>query len=617
MKARIKETDVSLPYLNHGYFYYKKTFKGQQYRVHFRKLENSKKEELLVDENAMASGKKYFDFAWKDISPDTKLMAYAVDYIGHRDYELHIQDFVTKKNLSDSVTNIDSFVWSADSAGFYYTKEDETKRSAYLYFHKLGTETKLDPLIFEEKDPLFSLGLSGSRDDSFVWLESHSKDTAHVQYIEQRKDPLKLQSVRKRKTGLMEYLDNYGQGFVLMTNDRGVNFRILLIPNGEAKSESHWQELLPHDPNVYIASTDVFRDFMVIRLRIQGKSSLRFYRFDEKDFYDLPIDESNYSISGGTNMEFAPQVYRFEYESMITPLSVVDVEIGTWKQKLLKRQEVASGYKSSDYVTEYFMAPSHDGVLVPIQLVYKKGLKLGPPTPLLLYGYGAYGSATDPDFSTNRFSLLDRGFVYAEALVRGGSDLGRKWYLDGKMKNKKNSFLDFIAAAEELIRRQYTSPDRLVISGASAGGLLIGAVTNMRPELFKIAWLTVPFVDVLNTMSDASLPLTTEEYLEWGNPHDKREYEWIKEYCPYTNLGVHSRRYPTMLVKASLHDSQVPYWEAAKYVAKLRSLKTDSNPILFRTDLSAGHSGSSGRYDYLKDRAFDYAFLLRTLKVER
>lgn len=606
MLARIKETDESVPYRDKGYWYYTREVEGQQYAIHCRRKGTMQApEEVLLDVNELAKGKSFTALGVFDTSPDGKLLAYSVDFDGHRDYKLQVKNLTTGTLLADSVTNVSSIAWANDNRTLFYVRENEAKRASKLYRHRVG-EAK-DVLLYEEKDELFNVGVGTTRSDGWIVVTSVSKDTSDARVIPADKPDTPLRVVAKRRTGHEYYVDHRGTEFWIRTNDKGRNFRLVRAPVADP-AEKNWKQVLAHRKLVMLEEVDLFKDHWVARERDDGLLKLRVTDFATRESHYIDMPEAVYSTGAGNNAEFDTGLLRFVYESYVTPRSVFDYDVKARKRTLLKQQPVLGGYKPEDYASEMLMARAADGTSIPISLVYKKALRKGGPQPLLLYGYGSYGIPMDAGFRSSRLSLLDRGMVFATAHIRGGGDRGRLWYDDGKLRRKLNTFTDFIACAEYLQATGWTAPDRVVIMGGSAGGLLMGAVTNMRPDLFKAVVSKVPFVDVLNTMLDATLPLTTEEYIEWGNPNKAADYKYMRRYSPYDNIA--KAAYPAMLVEASLNDSQVPYWEAAKMVARLRAMKTDSNVLLLKTILDAGHGGASGRYDYLKDLAFTYAFIL-------
>ena len=606
MLARIKETDESVPYRRHGYWYYQREVEGLQYPIYCRRRGGmDAPEEVILDVNELAKGRKFTAVGTWEVSPDTTKLAYTVDFTGFRQYTLHVKDLATGELLPDTAPRVTSLAWAADSRTLFHVEEDETtKRSYRLLRQVLGGETTP---VYEEADEQFDIGVGETRSERYIVLGSNSKDTSEARILPADRPGDDFRLVEKRKPGLEYYLDHHGDDFYIRTNDKGRNFRVVSAPVADP-SRKNWREVLGHRPLVMLEEIDLFKDFWVAVERDKGLLRMRVTEFASGKSHYIDFDEAVYTAHPGINYEFDTQQLRFVYESLVTPRSWYRYDMAERTRELLKRQPVLGGYNPDDYASEALTAVAKDGTRIPISLVYRKSLRGKGPQPLLLYGYGSYGVPIDPTFRSSRISLLDRGMIFAIAHIRGGGDRGRLWYDDGKLMKKKNTFTDFIACADSLVRRKYTAPDRLVIQGGSAGGLLMGAVVNMRPELFKAVVSQVPFVDVMTTMLDASLPLTVGEYLEWGNPNQPRAYKYMRSYSPYDNLKKGA--YPSMLVETSLNDSQVMYWEPAKYVAKLRTLKTDGNPLLLKTIMEAGHGGASGRYDALKELAFTYSFIL-------
>ena len=606
MLARIQETDESVPYRRRGDWYYQREVQGLQYPIYCRRRGSMEApEEVLVDENELAKGHAYCALGTFDVSPDGTLLAYTVDFSGFRQYTLHVKDLRTGELTRDTAVRVTSSAWAADSRTLFYVQEHETtKRSYRLRRLALGGA---DDIVYEEKDELFDLGVCDSRSERFIVLAIVSKDTSEIRVLPADEPAAAPRVLVPRRKGREYYVEHRGDEFFIRTNDKGRNFRLVRAPVDDP-SPRNWKQVLPHRPMVMLEQVEVFRDFWVAVERDRGLVKLRITDFATGKGRHVEFDEAVYAAHPGTNAEFATDRFRFVYTSLVTPRSVYDDVVRTGERILLKRYPVLGDYDPAQYASEALTAVAKDGTRIPISLVYRKSMRAKGPQPMLLYGYGSYGIPIDPYFRTSRISLLDRGMIFAIAHVRGGGDRGRLWYEAGKLLRKKNTFTDFIACAESLVRRRYTSPDRLVIQGGSAGGLLMGAVTNMRPDLFKAVVSQVPFLDVLTTMLDRSLPLTVGEYLEWGNPNERRYYKYMRSYSPYDNLAKGA--YPAILVETSLNDSQVMYWEPAKYVAKLRTLKTDANPLLLKTIMEAGHGGASGRYDALKELAFTYSFIL-------
>ncbi|MBK6426220.1 MAG: S9 family peptidase [Blastocatellia bacterium] len=615
MLGRINETDVNVPYRQDGFYYYTRTQAGKQYPILCRKWGNlDAPEKVLLDQNEMAAGGKYFSLGDVEVSNDGHLLAYTTDTTGFRQYSLHIRDLRTNKTLTDTAERVTSLNWANDNKTLFYTQEDAvTKRSDKFYRHVVGRTG--DDLLFDEKDEKFSVWSYRTRSRGYVVLVSFSSTTSENRYVSADRPGEAPTLLLPRRENHEYYVEHRGDRFYIRTNDTGKNFRLVTAPISDARVEN-WMELVPARKDVMLEGVECFANFNVLQERRQGVPQLRIVDAKSGESHDVVFPEPVYSISGGSNEEFDAVKYRLNYESFVRPESVYDYDIGSRKLELLKQQEVLGGYDPAKYASERIEATATDGTNVPISIVYRRDLARDGSRPLLLEGYGSYGSSNDVDFSSNRLSLLDRGVIFGIAHIRGGGEMGKEWHDQGKMMVKKNTFTDFIACADYLVAEKYTSRDRLVITGGSAGGLLMGAVTNMRPDLAKAVVTYVPYVDVINTMLDATIPLTSVEYLEWGNPTEKPAFEYMLSYSPYDN--VEKKAYPTMLVRTSLNDSQVMYWEPAKYVAKLRVMKTDTNPLLFKVKLEpGGHGGASGRYDRLKDTAYDYAFILEQVGISK
>jgi len=612
--GRIQETDLSVPFRRGDYFYYSRTEEGKQYAIHCRKhLSLDAPEEVLLDLNELAKGERFMARGDWDVSDDGKILAYALDNTGFREYTLHVKDLVTGKVGTESVPRVSSLAWAGDNKTLFYVVDDDAKRPYRLYRHRLGTPTSSDAVVYEEKDPMFNLGIERSRSREYLLLQSSSHTSSEWRFAKATAPMSEFRLIQAREKDHQYDVDHRGDLFYIRTSGGGCrNFRVVTAPVASPGKES-WKELLPCREDVMVSSYAVFANHAAFVEREEGLPRVRILDLATGAQHRIEFPETAYSLGPEANAQFATTKFRFVYQSLTTPQTVYDYDMATKERELLKKTEVLGDYNAARYKTERIFATASDGTRVPISLVYKKGLVKDGKNPMLLTGYGSYGSASFPTFNSARVSLLDRGFVFAIAHIRGGGEMGKKWHDQGKMLSKKNTFTDFIACAEKLISDKYTSSDRLAIEGGSAGGLLMGAVTNMRPDLFKVVISHVPFVDVINTMLDESLPLTVGEFEEWGNPKIKAEYDYMKSYSPYDNLAA--KAYPTMLVKTSLDDSQVMYWEPAKYVAKLRTLKTDNNPLVFKINMAGGHGGSSGRYDRIRETAFDYAFLFKTLNV--
>lgn len=607
MVGHIKETDVSVPYRWGGYFYYTRTEQGKQYPINCRKKGSlDAKEEVVLDQNELATGLKFFSVGAFVPSDDDNLLAYSTDTTGYRQYKLQIKDLRTGQLLPETFDRVGNVAWATDNKTIFFTTEDAvTKRSDKFFRHALSSD-KAD-LIFEEKDELFDIGTGRSRDKAVILLGSESKTSTEWRYLPADAPTSELKIISPREPDHEYNVDHRGNLFYIRTNKGAKNFRVVTAPVANP-AQANWKELVAHRPAVKIDDIDLFADHLVLSEWEKGLEQIEIRDFKTNKMHRIEFPEPVYSVSLAQNREFATPVVRYDYESLVTPDSIFDYDMNTRKAVLLKELEVPGGFSKANYKSERLFATASDGTKIPLSVVYRVGTKLDGSAPLLLYGYGSYGYSVPPTFSSNRLSLLDRGVIYVIAHIRGGGELGEEWRQEGRMMKKMNTFTDFINSAEYLVKNKYTSSARLVIQGGSAGGLLMGAVTNMRPDLFKGVVAQVPFVDVLNTMLDASLPLTTSEYIEWGNPNEKAAYDYMKQYSPYDNVG--HKNYPSMLVKVSLNDSQVPYWEGAKLVARIRAMKTDNNPLLLKANMGAGHGGSSGRYDFLHEVAFDYAYML-------
>ncbi len=635
MLGRILQTDLTVPYRLRGYLYFTYTVQGKQYPIHCRRVDNTGSlDEMLLDLNRLAEGHSFLGLGAFDVSNDNQLLAYAIDTTGFRQYTLHIKNLSNGVILPEAIERVTSAAWAADSRTLFYTVEDPTtKRSHRLYRHVAGS-AEADALIYEETDERFRLAIERTRSGAFLMLVIMSHTTSEVRFLPAAQPNGEFRVIAARETDHEYYVDHHPNPltreqrganpndtsgyFFIRTNSRGRTFRLVCAPVAEPQ-RAKWREIVPNRRDVMLAGADVFRSHIVLSEREGGLPYLRFVDLSVEApdalsaSHRIEFTEPAYNVSLGNNAEFDVSFVRFQYESFVTPRSVFDYDVNTRQRVLRKEQPVLGGYDATRYVSERLHAATADGTRVPISLVHRRDTPLDGTAPLLLYGYGSYGYSIAVNFSSNRVSLLDRGMIYALAHVRGGGELGKPWHDAGRLRQKRNTFTDFIAAAEHLIARRYTSPESLVVEGGSAGGLLMGAVANMRPELFRMVISHVPFVDVLNTMLDASLPLTVGEYEEWGDARIAEDYFYMKSYCPYTNLEA--KPYPAMLVKTGLNDSQVMYWEPAKYVAKLRTLKTDTNAVLLKTNMGAGHGGASGRYDYLREIALDYAFLLTELGI--
>jgi len=611
MLRRIKQTDTTASYRWGDYEYFSRTDEGQQYPTVLRRRVGSKSPAVILAMNDLAKGRAFFALGDFQMSDDGNLLAYTVDTTGYRQYALRVKDLRTGRVLSDAMPRVTSVTWASDNKTLFLTTEDSiTKRSDKFWRHRLGDPRST--LVYDEKDELFDIGAGRSRDKAMIILAMVSKTSTEARYVRADHPDAPLAMVAPREP-MHEYYADFDDGrFYLRTNKGAKNFRIVSAPVDHPATG--WTEVVAHNPNVKLDDMSFFRDFIVVTERENGLPYLRV--IDKKTHASRRIDtpETSYSMSLGENHEYEADSLHFTYNSLVTPQSTFSYDMRGRKRVLLKQQAVA-GYDPAGYESKRIWVPARDGVQVPVSLVYKKGTKFDGSVPMLLYAYGSYGFSVDPGFSSGRLSLLDRGFIYAQASIRGGGELGEPWRDAGRMMKKMNTFNDFIDVAEYLEKNKYTSRDRLIIEGGSAGGLLMGAVTNMRPDLFKAVVAQVPFVDVINTMLDASLPLTTSEYIEWGNPNEKPAFDYMMKYSPYDNVKAQS--YPDMLVEISYNDSQVGYWEGAKFAAKVRAMKTNSSKLLVKANMGAGHGGSSGRYDHLKETAFEYAFMVNELPPAR
>jgi oligopeptidase B len=611
MKGRIKETDLSVPERVGNYFYYTRTEAGKQYPILARKKGSlTAPEEVMLDENVAAGSSKYFRVGVTRVSPDDRLLAFTVDTLGNERYTLMVKELATGRLLPDRVLMVNySLEWADDNRTLFYGMGDAANRPSRILRHVLGSANP-DALIADEPDDLFGLSLDKTKDRKFILISDGSFSSTEFRYLPSA-SPLGAFRVIQPKTKDLEYsVDHHGNKFLIVTNDSAINFKLVEAPDNTPGREN-WKTIVPGSDSALLDGVDVFRDYLVLYGRQNALRTMRVMSFADGKTYSVDFPEPVYTYRGATNPEYDSRLVRFTYTSLTTPATVYDFDMLNRTRKLLKATEVLGGYDPSLYGTERTWARASDGTMVPISLVYRKPLVKDGTRPMLLYAYGSYGSSTDPSFNSNNLSLLDRGFIYAIAHIRGGQEMGRYWYDQGKLLNKKNTFTDFIAAAEHLIQQRYTSKEKLAIRGGSAGGLLMGAVVNMRPDLFKAVVADVPFVDVINTMLDASIPLTTGEWIQWGDPHKAEYYGYMKSYSPYDNVA--RKDYPAMLVTAGLNDPRVGYWEPAKWVAKLRATKTDSNILLLRTNMGAGHGGASGRYDALREQAIRYAFILNAL----
>lgn len=613
MLSRIKETDVDVPYPQGGYFYYTRVEAGKQYPIRCRKKGSLEApEEIVLDVNELAKGQKFMSLDEYEPSDDGNLLAYSTDNTGFREYTLAVKDLRTGQTLPDHVERTGSIAWANDNKTLFYTVADAAKRQYRLYRHTVGT-TGPDTLIYEEKDERFDVYVYKTRSKGYLIMTSASHTTSEARYLPAGQPNSEWKLIEPRKQDVKYQVDHNGSDFYLLANDTGINYRLVKTPVQHPGKE-HWQEVVAERPDVMLTHVQCFKDFYVLGEREGGLPKLRVVNFATGAGKDIEFPEPAYSVFPYANPEYETTKFRYSYQSFITPQSIYEYDMDGGSSTLLKRKEVPGGFDPSRYKVEQIYASVTDGTKVPISVVYRKDLKLNGSEPLYLYGYGSYGASIDIYFNSNYFSMIDRGVVVAIAHIRGGGEMGEAWRNAGRMMNKKNTFTDFIDCAEYLTKHGYGSQQKLVIEGRSAGGLLMGAVLNMRPDLFHAAIVGVPFVDVINTMLDESLPLTVGEFEEWGNPKEKTAFEYMYSYSPYDNIGSHP--YPNILVKTSFNDSQVMYWEPAKYVAKMRALRHDDHLLILKTNLSpAGHGGASGRYDRIHEAAFDYAFILTQMGI--
>ena len=626
--GRIKQDDMSVPVKHHGYWYYTRFEEGMEYPLYCRKpakagdnpaiisnevVHSSADEQVLLDGYEMSKGYAFFDVGGYSISPDNRLIAYSIDTVSRRQYQIFFKEIASGKMFSEVIQNTSgNMVWANDNKTVFYSVKDESLRSCRIMRHEIGTDPKDDVEVYYEDDATFYAFVSKTKSEKYIVIILESTLTSEIRFIDADRPKDEFRVFNPRQHDLLYGVGHYGDYFYILTNADGArNYKIMRTPVG-ATEKANWEEVIAHREDVLIEDYDIFNDFLVIEERCQGLVNLRVMSWDGKTDYYINFGEPAYTVETSANPEFDTHQLRYIYTSMTTPATVYQYDMVEKKAELLKRQEVVGGFNPSDYVTERLMAPAKDGVMVPISLVYRKGLIKNGDNPLVLYGYGSYGNSMDAYFSISRLSLLDRGFVWAITHVRGGEEMGRWWYEDGKLLKKKNTFTDFIACGEYLIKEGFTNSRKMFAMGGSAGGLLVGAVANMAPELFRGIVAQVPFVDVVTTMLDDSIPLTTGEYDEWGNPNEKEYYDYILSYSPYDN--VEAKDYPAMFVSTGLHDSQVQYWEPAKWVAKLRELKTDDNPLYLKTDMDYGHGGASGRFEPFHEVAMEYAFILDILE---
>lgn len=610
IKGRIKQTDQSVPYKLNGYYYITRYEEGKEYPIHSRKKGSlDAEEEIMLDVNVLAEPYDYYAVAGRSVSTDNTILAYGEDTLSRRIYTVKFKNLKTGEMLKDEIPNTNGgVVWANDNKTVFYTVKDAALRSYKIFKHTLGTDATKDEEVYHEKDETYGTFVYKSKSKKYLIIGSYSTLATEYRILEADNPNGTFRVFQERDyPNKLEYgITHYGDKFYIRTNMDAPNYRLMETPEN-ATSKDNWKEVIAHRPDVLLEGMDIFKDHMVLSERIKGISQLRIIPNEGKEHY-IDFGEDSFLAYTSANPEFDTDILRIGYTSMTTPRSTFDYNMNTKDMELLKEQEIVGGYDKSEYQSERLYATAKDGTKIPISMVYKKGIKKDGSNPTLLYAYGSYGASMEPTFSSVRLSLLDRGFVYAIAHIRGGEEMGRHWYEDGKLLKKKNTFTDFIDSGEFLIEQKFTTSDNLFAMGGSAGGLLMGAVVNMRPDLWKGVIAAVPFVDVVSTMLDESIPLTTGEFDEWGNPKDEEYYHYIKSYSPYDN--VEAKEYPAMLVTTGLHDSQVQYWEPAKWVAKLRELKTDNNPLLLHTNMEAGHGGASGRFKRFKETALEYAFLL-------
>lgn len=616
MVGRIQETDLSVPERHDDFYYYTRIEKGQNYQLYCRKYETLEAtEELLLDGNELAKGHNYFRLGNFAPSPNHKLLAYSTDTDGDEVYTTYFKDLATGKLLSDQIPNVYyGLAWGNDNKSLFYVTLDAAKRPYRVHRHVLGTPVSSDAIVFQEDDERFYAQITKTRDKRYLLISSDSKMTSEVLYLDAAKPGEKFKPVAVRRQGVEYGVYHRNNTFYILTNDGAQNFKVCTAPSSDPRAEN-WKDFIPHRKDVFIESIAEYEDWLTLQEREGGLRRIHVRKWNGEAEHVVAMPEPVYAVSMAGNPNFDSQTIRFTYQSLVTPSSVFDYDLASRQRKLLKQQQIPSGYDPSQYTSERLWATAADGAKVPVAVVYKKGFQKDGKSPLLLYAYGSYGINTEAAFNPSRLSLLDRGFAYAVANIRGGSEMGRYWYDDGKLLHKRNTFTDFIACAELLIAEKLTSSQRLAIMGGSAGGLLMGAVVNLRPDLFHTVLALVPFVDVLNSMSDASLPLTVGEYEEWGNPDDKPYYDYIKSYSPYDNVA--RREYPNILATGGLNDPRVPYWEPAKWIAKMRTLKAGNHLLAMKINMGAGHFGKSGRYVALEETAEQFAFLLMTMGITR
>ena len=612
--SHIKQTDESVPYRWHGYWYYSRTEEGKQYPVWCRKKGDlSAPEEVMLDVNQLAVGEKFMSLGAFEVSDDSNLLAFTTDNVGFRQYKLHVKDLRTGRTLPDTTERVDSIAWAADNKTLFYSTEDATtKRSNLVYRHVLGEDAKADPAVFDENDERFDVYVYRSRDGKYVLMNSSSHITSEIKFIAADAPTGDWKVIETRKDNVRYTVDEGDDVFYIVVNDTDPSYRLVTAPVANP-GKANWTEVIPARKEAPIEDLDVFKGFYAVTERIKGLPVIRVIQKSDKKTQTIDVPEPAYTLRSGQNAEYDTATYRYNYQSPITPASTFAYDVDKHASKLLKQQEVPGGYDKSRYVVERPFIAARDGTGIPVTVVYRKDKFKRGENPLFVYGYGSYGITMPDTFSASLLPLLDRGVVTTVAHIRGGGEMGEAWHDAGKMMTKRNTFTDFIDSTEGLLAKGYGKPGLVGIEGGSAGGMLMGAVTNMRPDLFKVVLCEVPFVDVMNTMLDASLPLTVPEYEEWGNPNEKAAFDYMLSYSPYDNVA--KKNYPAILVQTSFDDSQVMYWEPSKYVAKLRALKTDSNPLVFLINMHGGHGGSSGRYDHIREQDRRYAFMLTELGI--
>lgn len=614
--SRIKKDDATVPYLSNGYYYYQRYEKGKEYKIYCRKKGSlDAKEEVILDVNQSAKDHSYYDATGLNVSPDNKILAYGEDTVSRRKYTIRFKNLETGEMLKDKVLNTTGIpIWANDNKTVFYAARDKALRSYKIFKHQLGQDPAKDAEVYHEKDETYTTFVFKSKSEKYIMIGNNSTVSGEYMFLDADKPDGKFSIIEPRQRGHEYYANHSGDAFYIRTNLNAKNFKIMKTPVNKTGKEN-WKDLVPHRGDVMVEAFELFKQYIVIFERKNGLTQLRIKAWDGSDDHYVPFEEESFFAFASDNKEYDSQLFRFKYTSMTTPVTYYDYHMKQKAKKLLKQEEVVGDFSPANYKTERLYATAADGVKVPVTVVYRKGIQKNGDNPLMLIGYGSYGYSMDPYFQSNLLSFLDRNVIIALAHIRGGSEMGRQWYDDGKLLKKKNTFTDFIACAEHLVAEKYTTPKKLFAMGGSAGGLLMGAIINMRPDLFKGIIAAVPFVDVITTMLDDSIPLTTVEYDEWGNPNDKKYYDYMLSYSPYDN--VEAKEYPAMMATTGLHDSQVQYWEPAKWVAKLRHKKTDKNLLLMHTDLEAGHGGASGRFKRHRDTALYYAFILYLAGIDK